>query len=35
MRDAWLNLRTNVLAEREQRIAEANRAALLARHNYL
>ncbi len=34
MRDAWPHLRLNVLAEREQRIAEANRAALLARHSY-
>jgi hypothetical protein len=33
-RDAWPHLRLNVLAEREQRIAEANRAELLARHSY-
>ncbi len=34
MRDAWPHLRLNVLAEREQRIAAANRAALLSRHSY-
>ncbi len=34
MRDAWPTLRLNVLAERERRIAAANRAALLASHSY-
>ena len=34
MSAAWPTLRLNVLAERERRIAEANRAAHLARHNY-
>ena len=34
MRAAWPHLRANVLAEREQRIAAANRAELLSRHSY-
>ncbi len=33
-RDAWPHLRLNVLVEREQRIAAANRAQLLASHSY-
>ncbi len=33
-RDAWPTLRLNVLAEREQRIAAADRADLLSRHSY-